>query len=179
MDKRHSLFALAIIALSPQVASSQECNINPEKRAKITAVLCGAQSLEVPYRSAGPSCASRSMRLRMADTAKQIVGFRLCGDHDFADKLHSTTVVGMALMQRFVSCTGENFHIVQILEDELSAALQASAGWKCDAGFLALLANRKPAIDAEAERGSDPQTFLAILDKFQINLQPDGSITDR
>lgn len=87
--------------------------------------------------------------------------------------------IGMAFLQSFVSCTDEKFDIIEIVENEISTAKQASEGWKCDASFSNILRSRKPTLDAQAEKIMDPQMAGAVLEKFQISIHPDGSVTDK
>jgi hypothetical protein len=63
------------------------CGIDDSKKRVIIAFLCGQMAAESQYHFSVSDCLANSVRKRFEDSAVQILGYRICGEREFSDRL--------------------------------------------------------------------------------------------
>ena len=173
------VLALIAAALLPSAAVAQTCNVSPEKRSLITAVLCGQNASVAEYRAEGATCVARAFRNRSLDTAKQVAVFRACGDAAFAERLRAGTLQSMKFVQALSACAGERVDF-----DALYAAAEREVASRatmlvCTAELSGAIVAQRAQIDRGLETALDPASAQAIADRFAIKLDDEGNVVER
>ena len=155
-----------------------DCNISDEKRQLVTSILCGNNSGTPDYMFSGQGCVAKSLKERVETTVMQSKVFQFCGDKLFAQKLLESTN-GSKFLEVLSVCASEKIDLNAMKRDAIDAVEIKAIQLQCTPELRAKISQRKPALEQQISQANDPSLFPAILDKLNLNVSPDGSISER
>lgn len=176
-----TLLLSVIIPFFVNNANAQEktCNIDPQKKAIIAAILCGQAAREDAYRFSGDGCAKKSIEKRLEDSAIQIHMYNICGDQEFARQIREATVNSMKFTEALLPCTGETFSLDKSMNERIHYVEQRAKNVTCDSTMKSTLRSRRSAFETMIKMANNPETEKNIFEKLRIALDKDGSVIDK
>lgn len=176
-----SLAALVVIVLFSASSADADatCKISEQKKLTISALLCGQMSKETQYRFEGTDCFKKSLRARFRDTAIQILGAKMCGDDDLANKIKSANLRVLNFLGIMSVCTSEQVNLSSILDESLDTVSRELANERCTPEVRAVFAQRRPFFEQMISMSMDPNINSLMYEKLGVVVDGSGNISDK
>jgi hypothetical protein len=173
------LIGIVLVLSVTAVNAEPACTVSPQKKQVIEQMLCGHGAVDPEYRFHGPGCVERSSKIRMQDSAAQVVNYRLCGDDDFARRLLAANRYVANFVQSLVPCTDERVDIERLFQNAVDTASETTAGSQCGSALRARLDQRRPFFEQQILQTEKGGINEAVYDSLRIAVDADGNIADR
>ncbi len=127
----------------------------------------------------GSDCLANSARKRFEDSAAQILGYRICGEREFSDRLKEANLKAIKFIEILSICTSERPNFAKIMDDAVSLTAQRAVGVSCTADLRATLTQRRAYFERMIAVSNDPNILSSIFEKLDITVDTSGTIRAR